>query len=50
MLTVLIVIAAVLTFAVAYLFFFTKSDGRNQEPDHGVGTVDLTPPGCPPGG
>ncbi len=50
MLTVLIVIAAVLTVAGAYLFFFTKSAAPSEEPDHGCGTVDLPPPGGPPGG
>ncbi len=50
MLPVLIVIAAVLAVAVVCLFFFTKSDARSEEPDRGVGTVDLTPPGGPPGG
>ncbi len=50
MLSVLIIVAAVLTVAVVYLFFFTNSDARGDEPDHGVGTVDLTPPGGPPGG
>ncbi len=45
MLAVLIVVAAVLVVAVVYLFFFTKTDARSEEPDHGVGTVDLTPPG-----
>ncbi len=50
MLSVLIVFGAVLTVAVAYLFFFTNSDARGEEPDHGGGTVDVTPPGGPPGG